>query len=133
MRYLLDTNILSDLLRNPRTSPVRARLAEVGADAVCTSPFVACELRFGAAKRNAPRLVAAVDGLLRRLKIAELDLIGFPTVYADLRVLLERAGTPVGAMDLLIASHALSLGSCLVTHNLREFERVDGLRVESWL
>ncbi|WP_349367968.1 PIN domain-containing protein [Salinarimonas sp.] len=133
MKYLLDTHVLSDLIRNPRTSPVRTRIAEVGEHAVFTSPFVACELRFGAAKRNAPRLTAAVDEILRRLKIADLDPLGFPPVYADLRVRLERVGKPVGAMDLLIASHALSLGACLVTHNLREFERVQGLHVESWL
>ncbi|MGJ3264027.1 MAG: PIN domain-containing protein [Salinarimonas sp.] len=129
---MLDSNVLSDLIRHPRTSPAVARIAEVGQDAVCTSPFVACEMRYGARKKGSARLETAVDELLRRMTIAELDGTGFPRIYAEVRTVLERAGRPIGAVDLLIASHALCVGAIMVTDNRREFDRVEGLRVESW-
>lgn len=130
-RYLLDTNILSDLIRNPQ-GQVAARIAQVHEDNVCTSLIVASELRFGAAKRGSERLSRQLEVVL-----AVIDVLPLQTPsdrhYADLRLTLERAGTPIGPNDMLIAAHALSLGVTLVTANLREFRRVPGLSVENWL
>jgi tRNA(fMet)-specific endonuclease VapC len=130
-RYLLDTNIVSDLMRSP-TSPSVSRLETVGEDRVYVSIVVAGELRFGAAKKGSLRLQRDVEDTLSRLPVAAL---GVPVEerYALLRAELERAGTPMGANDLWIAAQALHDGSVLVTDNVREFGRVPGLRVENWL
>ena len=131
MRYLLDTNIVSDLMRSP-SSPALARLEEVGEDRVYVSIVVAGELRFGALKKGSPRLLRAVEGTLGRLTLVALS----PPVeerYAELRHELEGRGTPIGANDLWIAAQALHDGSVLVTDNVGEFSRVPGLTVENWL
>lgn len=130
-RYLLDTNILSDLVRRPQ-GPVAARIAQVGERSVCTSMIVASELRFGAAKRNAPRLVAQVDAILAAMEVAPFDMPA-DREYAKLRLHLEQAGTPIGPNDMLIAAHALAIEATVVTANSREFARVPGLAVENWL
>lgn len=129
--YLLDTNILSDLVRNPQ-GRVAACIAQVGEKSVCTSVVVASELRFGAVKRNAPRLAAQVDAILAALEIRPYD-IPADREYAKLRFHLEQAGRPIGPNDMLIAAHALALESTLVTANTGEFSRVPGLAVENWL
>lgn len=131
MRYLLDTNILSDLLRHPEGS-VAAQIVGVGEGAVCTSIVVAAELRYGAAKRRSTRLMRAVEGLLARIEVLPLDTPSDAS-YAELRADLEARGEPIGPNDLLIAAHALTLGITLVTGNTREFERVRGLKIENWL
>ncbi|BAO30730.1 PilT protein-like [Sulfuritalea hydrogenivorans sk43H] len=131
VRYLLDTNILSDLIRYPRGAAAR-RLAEVGVDAICTSIVVACELRYGAARRDSAPLTQRVEALLSSLSVLPFEADA-DSHYADIRATLERAGAPIGGNDLLIAAHGRSLGATVVTHNLREFERVPGLRVEDWL
>lgn len=129
--YLLDTNILSDLLRNPGGSVAR-RIAEKGEQTVCTSIVVACELRFGAEKKQSAALHARVEELLSVLEVIALD-INADFYYAKIRNDLEEAGTPIGPNDLLIAAHAMSLELTLVTANLKEFSRVSGLAVENWL
>lgn len=129
-RYLLDTNAVSDLVRFPQGA-VAKRIARVGEQAVCTSIVVACELRYGAAKKGSSRLAAQLEAVLDVLPILPLEP-GADTVYALIRAALERAGTPIGANDLLIAAHAKSLGLTLVTDNRREFDRVPGLTVRSW-
>jgi tRNA(fMet)-specific endonuclease VapC len=130
-RYLLDTNVLSDLLRNPGGRAAR-RLAVVGEPAVCTSIVVACELRYGAAKRGSPRLTERVDVLLASLEVLPLDKDS-DRCYADIRSHLDRAGKPIGPNDLLIAAHARSLDLTVVTDNVDEFARVPGLAAENWL
>ncbi len=130
-RYLLDTNILSDLIRHP-AGDVARKIAEVGSDAICTSIVVACELRFGAAKKSAPALTQKVDALLKAITVLPLE----PNVdiaYGEIRNRLEQSGTPIGANDMLIAAHALSRGLALITHNVGEFSRIDELAVEDWL
>lgn len=130
-RYLLDTSIVSDLVRRP-AGPIAAKIAAVGEDAVLTSIVVAAEMRYGAAKKNSPRLTAQVEAVLSAIDVAALE----PPCdlnYARVRTTLEAAGTPIGANDLLIASHALCLGCILVTDNEREFRAVPGLKVENWL
>jgi len=130
-RYLLDTNILSDLVRAPG-GRIAAHIARVGEGAVCTSIVVAAELRFGAAKRGSARLAAQLDAILAVLPVLPLESPA-DVSYAALRDYLERSGTPIGGDDLLIAAHALALGCTLVTDNEREFARVAGLAIENWL
>lgn len=130
-RYLLDTNILSELVRHPQ-GIVAQRIAAVGEPAVCTSIVVAAELRFGAAKRNAPRLTNQVEAILDAMEVLPLDAPA-DRAYAQLRVALEQSGQPIGPNDLLIAAQALTCECVLVTANVDEFSRVAGLRVENWL
>lgn len=130
-RYLLDTNILSDLVRHPQ-GLVFQRIVAVGEESVCTSIIVACELRFGAAKSNSSRLTQQIECVLEVLPVLLLE----PPVdqhYATIRTQLEQVGTPIGPNDLLIAAHTLALGLTLVTANIREFERVRTLILDNWL
>jgi tRNA(fMet)-specific endonuclease VapC len=130
-RYLLDTNILSDLVRHPQGT-IFQRINTVGEASVCTSIIVACELRFGATKSGSSRLINQLEQILKILPIFHLQ----PPVdrhYATVRTHLEQAGTPIGPNDLLIAAHALALNLTLVTANTREFERVPALNLENWL
>ena len=129
--WMLDTNILSDLIRNPRGALVQ-RLSSTEPDAICTSIVVACEMRFGARRKGSDVLTNRVEQLLGTLTVLPLDKPA-DLHYADIRTALERAGTPIGNHDLFIAAHARSRNMTLVTHNVREFERVPGLRVEDWL
>lgn len=130
-RYLLDTNILSDLVRHPGGA-VSRRIRRVGEDTVCPSLIVAAELRYGALKKGSARLVAQLDTILPALDVVPVES---PTEerYARVRLALEKAGPPIGGNDTLIAAHAIALGLTLVTDNRREFERVPGLVVENWL
>lgn len=129
--YLLDTNILSDLIRNPDGIAAR-RLAEVGEDRVATSVIVAAELRYGVARKGSTRLTARVEALLSEIAVLPLEAPA-DAAYGEIRSALEAAGTPIGGNDMLIAAHALSLRRTMVTANTREFERVKGLIIENWL
>ena len=131
MGYLLDTNILSDLIRNP-FGPVAQRIEAVGAKAVCTSIIVAAELRYGCAKKGSPRLQARVEDILATIPVLPLE-VPADADYGRQRAQLEASGQSIGGNDLLIAAHALALGLTLVTHNTREFSRIAGLQVEDWL
>jgi tRNA(fMet)-specific endonuclease VapC len=131
MRYLLDTNIVSDLVRNPQ-GPVAGRIRMVGEANVCTSIVVAAELRYGAAKKSSARLSAQLEAVLDALEVLPLET-PVDREYGACRTRLERAGQPIGGNDLLIAAHALALGYAVVTDNEREFTRVDGLVCENWL
>ena len=129
-RYLLDTDTLSWLVREPAGAIAR-RIAQVGADSVATSPVVAGELRFGAYRSGHAALAERVDELLARLLIVPLD-DAVARSYAGVRRALERAGTPIGPNDLWIAAQALADQRVVVTGNVREFRRVVGLGVEDW-
>ena len=129
--YLLDTNILSDLIRHP-AGAVAERIAEVGESLICTSIIVSCELRLGAAKKGSPALSARVDQILNTIEVLPLS-DGVDQHYAGLRNSLEKNGTLISPNDLLIAAHALELGFTVVTCNAREFLRLAGLSVENWL
>jgi tRNA(fMet)-specific endonuclease VapC len=131
MRFLLDANIVSDLMRNPRGRAAE-RVGQVGQERICTSIVVAAELRYGAAKKASPELLRRVEGTLRRLDVIALEP-PVDAVYGALRASLEKAGLPIGANDLFIAAQALALGITLVTDNEREFSRVINLRLENWL
>lgn len=130
-RWMLDTNTLSDLVRNPQ-GVVRRHLAAEPDDSICTSIIVACELRFGARRKGSAPLSQRVEQLLATIRVLPFETPA-DQHYADIRAALERAGTPIGSHDLLIAAHARSLGTVLVTRNWREFERVEGLRVVNWM
>jgi tRNA(fMet)-specific endonuclease VapC len=130
-RYILDTNVLSDLLRNPSGS-VFQRVALVGEATICTSIVVACELRYGVAKKGSAQLSERVESLLESLEVLPLDKES-DRRYAKIRLHLEQRGRPIGPNDLLIAAHALALDLTLVTANAEEFSRVPGLRIENWL
>ena len=130
-RYLLDTNIISHLIKEP-SGIIARKIATVGEARVCTSLVVACELRFGAAKKGSPKLTTQLESILSALEIMPLEE-PLDQHYADIRLHLHLTGQPIGHNDLLIAAHARSLGLVMATNNTREFLRVPGLRVEDWL
>lgn len=130
-KYLLDTNIVSALVREPQGAVTR-RIARVGEAKVCTSIVVACELRYGAAKKGTSRLTEQLEQVLSALPVLPPEP-GVDRRYAELRAELERNGVPIGANDMLIAAHALALQLTLVTDNMSEFQRVKGLSVSNWL
>jgi tRNA(fMet)-specific endonuclease VapC len=131
VRFLLDTNIVSDLVRHPR-GKISDRISEFGEDDICTSIIVAAELRYGAAKKNSARLTSQLEAVLGAIEVLALEA-PVDAVYGVIRAGLERIGQPIGANDLLIAAHAQALDLTVVTDNEREFARIDGLRVENWL
>ncbi len=128
---MLDTNIISDLIRNPQGKAAR-RVAAAGEANICTSIIVAAELRYGCIKGGSKRLAKAVEDVLGEITVLPFD--GPADVeYGAIRARLEAAGPPIGSNDLLIAAHASSTGSTIVTANADEFKRVRGLKVENWL
>lgn len=131
MRYLLDTNIVSDLVRNPQ-GKVAQHIREVGEAQVCTSIIVAAELRYGATKKGSPRLSAQLEAVLGALEVLPFQAPA-DAAYGLLRTRLEQAGRPIGANDLLIVAQALSLGYTVITDNEKEFAHVEDLRRENWL
>lgn len=131
MRYLLDTNIVSDLICNPQ-GRVAAHIKKIGETQICTSIIVAVELRYGATKKGAPRLTAQLEAVLGALEILPFDSPA-DTAYGVIRARLEQAGQRIGGNNLLIAAQAIAFGYTLVTDNQKEFARVAGLARENWL
>ncbi len=129
-RYLLDTNVLSALIKQPQ-GPLAQRLATCAEGSYCTSIIVASELRYGAQRKGSARLTAYVEAVLDSLEVVPLEA---PTDrhYAEIRTFLESTGQPIGQNDLLIAAQARALGLVVVTGNTREFLRVPDLNVENW-
>jgi tRNA(fMet)-specific endonuclease VapC len=131
LRYLLDTNLCIRVLRD-RPKAVRDRF-NLEADGLCISTIVLSELLHGAAKSDRP------EHNRREVErfAARLDVLAFDEAAAahaaDIRATLERQGQPIGGYDLLIAGHARSRGLTVITGNLAEFGRIDGLRCEDWL
>lgn len=130
MRYMLDTNIVSEMIRNP-TGHAAQRAREAG-DAVCVSVIVAAELRYGCAKKGSPKLSRKVEEFLSEVPVLPFDTPA-DCEYGGIRAELEAAGRPIGSNDLLIAAHAYTLGATVVTANDGEFRRIRGLNVENWL
>jgi len=131
MRYLLDNNVVSDLVRNPQ-GKVAQHIRKVGEAQVFTSIIVAAELRYGAAKRRSPRLSAQLEAVLGALEVLPFETPA-DAAYGLLRTRLEQAGRPIGANDLLIAAQAIALGYTIVTDNEKEFARIEDLPRENWL
>jgi len=130
VRYMLDTNICIYLI-NHRPAHVRARFDALTIGDIGVSAITAAELAYGVAKSGSARNRSALETLLLPLEVAPFDDKAIWR-YAELRAELERRGAPIGALDTQIAAHALALGCTLVTNNIREFARVDGLRLENW-
>lgn len=129
--FMLDTNIVSDLVRSPQGQAAK-RLAEVGDDDIATSVIVAGELRYGCLRKGSALLTERVEAVLREIKVLSLK----PEVgaqYGEIRRDLEACGMPIGQNDLWIAAQARSAKAVLVTDNEAEFRRVEGLVVENWL
>ena len=131
MRYLLDTNIVSDLIRNPQ-GRIAEHIRKVGEAQVCTSIIVAAELRYGAAKKRSPRLSAQLEAVLGGLEVLPFEAPA-DVAYGLIRTRLEEAGRPIGGNDLLIAAQAVALGHTIVTDNEVEFAPIDSLPQENWL
>ena len=131
VRYLLDTNIVSVVVKEP-DGALAERLAAMPRSEFGISIVVACELRYGAARKGSARLTSQLEAVLEGIDILPLEERA-DRHYGEIRSELERIGRPIGYNDLLIAAHALVLGATLVTHNTGEFSRVPGLVIEDWL
>jgi len=130
MRYMLDTNIVSAIVREPR-GKVFERLLDVGEENAFISIITHGEIWYGVKKNGSEELSQKVSAVTRRLYVAPLQL---PTDqrYAEIRLAL-RQGKNIGPNDLWIAAHAVALDAVLVTNNENEFSRVPGLKVENWM
>jgi len=130
VQYMLDTNIVSELIRNPTGRA--AQRARAAGDSVCVSVIVAAELRYGCARKGSPQLLRKVEEFLAEVPVLPFD-VPADSEYGGIRAELEAAGRPIGSNDLLIAAHACALGATVVTANVGEFRRIRGLNVENWL
>lgn len=130
-RYLLDTNIISHLIRYPN-GPTLSHLESILPATACTSIVVAAEIQFGLKKKASRKLSRQA---IQILSVMDILPLGSPVDehYGDIRTHLAQIGQPIGGNDLFIAAHARSLDLVLVTDNIREFSRVPGLKVENWL
>jgi len=131
LEYMLDTNICIYVLKD-RPAELRAKFDQE-ADRLCTSTIVLGELHYGAEKssRRADNL-RAIEEFVARLEVLPFTARA-AAHHGDLRAQLERAGQPAGPYDMLIGAHARSEGLIVVTNNMREFQRMPGLRVENWV
>lgn len=130
LRYLLDTNICIFTMKN-RPAVVRARFVQF-ADELCISTVTWMELMYGVERSARPRENRhVVTGFAARLNVLDYDLEA-ATHTGQIRAELARRGTPIGPYDQMIAAHARSRGLIVVTNNMREFQRVAGLRCEDW-
>jgi tRNA(fMet)-specific endonuclease VapC len=129
--YLLDTNIVSDLVRNP-FGMIRQHVDHVGSGSVFTSVIVAAELHFGVAKKASQKLRRRVLDAFEFVPVWPMP-IGVAEHYGSLRADLEMRGQPIGGNDMWIAAHALAEDAVLVSNNIREFSRITGLKVENWM
>jgi tRNA(fMet)-specific endonuclease VapC len=132
MKYMLDTNICIGLIRQkPQT--LITRLPNCAPGEIGISSITMAELMYGAQKSNRPEQnQSALEQFLLPIEIADFDQHA-SIVYGSLRALLEKNGNIIGAMDMLIGAHALSLGVILVTNNTSEFSRIPNLEVEDWV
>ena len=132
MLYMLDTNICSYIIRN-KPLKIKEKLQAIEKEyKVALSSIVVSELLYGAKKKDSPKLTKIVMMFIDNFSIYDYDKSTAES-YASVRTNLELKGQIIGANDLLIASHALSLNAILVTNNTKEFERVDGLEIEDWV
>lgn len=131
MKLMLDTNICIYIIKQQPAGVLKHfqehQIGDIGISSITLS-----ELRYGAAKsKHREKNTKALDEFIIPLEIADYDELA-AHVYGEIRSVLEKAGTPVGAMDMLIAAHAISLGVTLVTANTREFSRISNLRLVDW-
>jgi tRNA(fMet)-specific endonuclease VapC len=131
MKYLLDTNVISNIIRFPRDAAAE-KIRRVDVADVFTSIIVSAELRYGYIKVSSARLERLIEPFLESIQIADWTAPS-DFIYARLRDELEKTGRPIGAMDTMIAAHALAFDAIVVTDNEKHFSRVPGLKVENWL
>ncbi len=131
-RYMLDTNACIALIKS-RPEAMRIRFSGLSTDEVGVSSIVAAELWYGVALSQKKRQnEAALRDFLDYVAILDWPYEACP-IYGQIRATLQKKGTPIGAMDLLIATHALWLDAVLVTENTKEFQQVPDLKIENWL
>jgi tRNA(fMet)-specific endonuclease VapC len=131
VKYLLDTNICIFLIKR-RPPKVLRRFQLHSTDEIAVSSVTLAELRYGADKSTRSiQAHQALDEFLTPLAVVDFDGLAAGH-YGKIRAALERQGTPIGSLDMLIAAHALSLGVTLVTNNVSEYSRVSGLAIEDW-
>lgn len=131
MIRLLDTNICIYII-NKRPPQVAAHFEGLVYGDVAVSSITGAELAFGVAKSGSARNQDALEKFLAPLEVLPFDAAAM-YAYGTLRAQLQARGLPIGALDMLIAAHALALGATLVTNNLAEFARVPGLACENWV
>jgi tRNA(fMet)-specific endonuclease VapC len=131
MKYLLDTNTCIRFI-NGRAPKIRVRLLAINDTDIAISTIVQAEMYTGSAKSQSPEKSRAVqDEFFKQFTRLPFDETS-AHIYGEIRAYLERRGTPIGGNDLLIAATAIAHNLILVTHNIREFERVPNLRLEDW-
>ena len=132
MRYMLDTNICIYAIKN-KPKEVIERLKEHEPGEICISSVTYAELIHGVEKSKAVNK----NSIALTLLLADIEILPFDAnaaeSYGEIRAELERKGTPIGPLDMMIAGHAKSLGYTVVTNNTKEFERINGLRLENWV
>jgi tRNA(fMet)-specific endonuclease VapC len=131
MTYLLDTNICIYII-NEQPAKVLQRVIEAGRDSLAISTVTVAELAFGIAKSTRPDSRAKLENFLSKFPILDWGQEA-AWVYGTVRKSLEAKGQRIGERDLLLACQALALDATMVTNNTREFERVDGLKLENWV
>lgn len=132
MHYMLDTNICSYVLRD-RPPSVRKRFEKAGTGNLAISTVVLAELYFGAARHpKGDAIRREIDDFASRITILPWDE-NAADHYGDIRAMLEKKGTPIGAMDMMIAAHARSIGAVLVSNDVSHFDKVRGLRIANWV
>ena len=132
MTYMLDTNICIYAIKN-KPEGVLEKLRKNMDSGICISAITLAELEHGVAKSAYPERNEMA--LLKILSLINVEAFGDSAAieYGNICAYLQKQGTPIGTMDMLIAGHARSRGLVLVTNNLREFQRVPGLRLENWV
>lgn len=131
MKLMLDTNVCIYLIKEHPAS-VFERFAAHPVGDIGVSVITLAELEYGVSKSSRPaRNREALEQFVSPLEVASFDRHA-TAAYGRLRTTLEKRGQPIGSMDLLIAAHAISLDVQLITHNVKEFGKVPGLRIEDW-
>ena len=132
MRYMLDTNICIYVIKH-KPETVSQKLQNTNPEDVCISSVTYAELVHGVEKSAAvEKNRLALSMLLANMEILDFD-VDAADCYGKIRAVLEKKGTPIGPLDMMIAAHAQSLGYTVVTNNVKEFSRVSALRIENWV
>ena len=130
MIYMLDTDTVSLIVRN--NSAVIKNLLKHEGDEICISAITYAELYYGLEKKGSERLFSEVHAIIGKLTIVNFD-DSQSELYGKIRLELEKSGTPLGDMDILIAAAALSRDAVLVSHNKRHFSKIKGIKAEDWV
>ena len=132
MRYMLDTNICIYVIKH-KPETVFQKLQNINPEEVCISSVTYAELVHGVEKSAAvEKNRLALSMLLANMEILDFD-VDAADCYGKIRAALEKKGTPIGPLDMMIAAHAQSLGYTVVTNNMKEFSRVSALQIEIWV